>query len=58
MLAYVSENTGEKVDVSTTYKITDPLISEVRALLFLLAFLSFERVGIAFVVFYKQRLRT
>ncbi|CAH3173893.1 unnamed protein product [Porites lobata] len=28
MLAYVSENTGEKVDVSTTYKITDPLISE------------------------------
>lgn len=51
MLAYVSENTGEEVDVSTTYKITDPLISEVRALLFLLAFLSFERVGIAFVVF-------
>ena len=51
MLTYVSENTGEKVDVSTTYKITDPLISEVRALLFLLAFLSFERVGIAFVVF-------
>lgn len=30
MLAYVSENSGEKTDVSTAFKIRDPLISEVQ----------------------------
>jgi len=30
LLAYVSENSGEQIDVSTMFKIRDPLICEVR----------------------------
>ena len=29
LLTYVSENSGEEIDVSTMYKIRDPLICEV-----------------------------
>ena len=32
MLAYVSKNSGEETDVSTAFKITDPLISEVNVI--------------------------
>ena len=30
LLAYVSENSGEEVDVSSMWSIVDPLISEVK----------------------------